>query len=117
MAVFDTLQRTFSSLSTLKPGPGFDSARIRAEGRVLPSGFSKLGGKGKGMEKERLMDDVDDGDGDENSRGRAFGSYERGRKIDTVTRDDTGLSGLSQDSAMDNFKVPVNSNEGWVSLS
>lgn len=112
-AVFDTIQRTFSSLSTLKPGPGFESARIRAEGRVLPSGFSKVGGKGKGMEKERLMDDVDD----ENRRGRASGNYERDQRTDNVTRDDTGFSGLSQDSVMDNLKIPVHPNEGWMSLS
>ncbi|GJJ10056.1 hypothetical protein Clacol_004282 [Clathrus columnatus] len=109
-AVFDTLQRTFSTLTTLKQNPGFESARIRAEGRVLPSGFSKVGGKG---ERGRLMDDVDDDQG----------LYQRGRQSATVSKDDTGLStlssisGLSQESGRDDLKVPVHPDEGWISLS
>lgn len=56
------------------------------------------------------MDDVDTDENDDKER----------RRTDEVTKDDTGLSsfsGFSQDSAMDNYKIPMRSDEGWMSLN
>jgi len=105
----DALQRKFANL---RPGPGFDSVRVRAEGRMLPHGYAKVGREG-----ERLVDDMDEGDDQESSRnaplpsGRSSRDYREQQR--TLENDITGESDLS---ARDDLKLPMRPGEGWVAL-
>ncbi|KAF8511987.1 hypothetical protein JB92DRAFT_3143919 [Gautieria morchelliformis] len=105
----DALQRT---LATLRPGAGFESARVKAEGRVWPGGYVK--GLAKGREGE--------GEG-----GRLVGSGGRGGSVDG---DDEGDGGFGQDREWgvgegggeggverDELKMPVRPGEGWTALT
>ncbi|KAF8514016.1 hypothetical protein BU17DRAFT_94902 [Hysterangium stoloniferum] len=61
-SMIDALQRTFA---TLRPGAGFESVRVRAEGRVLPGGYSKMGKGGERLVGEEEEVEGADGDGEE----------------------------------------------------
>jgi len=98
----DALQRTFA---TLRPGSGFESARFRAEGRVLPSGYAKVGSEG-----ERLVDDMDSGEHGEVEEEE--GVVRRGASMN----DREGRSALEVQHERDEFKMPVRPGEGWVAL-
>lgn len=99
----DALQRTFA---TLRPGSGFESARFRAEGRVLPSGYAKVGSEG-----ERLVDDMDSGE-----HGDAEEAEEEGVVRGAPMNDREARSALEVRHERDEYKVPVGPGEGWVAL-
>ncbi|KIJ48767.1 hypothetical protein M422DRAFT_247123 [Sphaerobolus stellatus SS14] len=108
----ESLQRT---LATLRPGPGFESARVKAEAKFLPGGYAKVGRQG-----ERLVGDMDDGD---DSSGGSPADTFNSRRSSKDYRVGDRVRGLDQGSIDegneigDEYKMPVRPGEGWVSLS
>lgn len=111
--MLDTLQRTFA---TLRPGAGFESARVRAEGRMWPSGYVKGLAKGRGGgegEGGRLVDGEGDEEGD--------GGFGQDGSWDDDEKEGTGGGGGGKGGVggmeRDELKMPVRPGEGWTTLA
>jgi hypothetical protein len=113
--MLDTLHRT---IATLRPGPGFESARVKAEGRVWPSGYVKGLAKGRGGregEGGRLVGRDGSIDGDD----EGDGGFGQDREWEPGT-DDAGVGvGRPRVGGMerDELKMPVRPGEGWTTLT
>lgn len=112
--MLDTLHRT---IATLRPGPGFESARVKAEGRVWPSGYVKGLAKGRGGQEGeggRLVRDSVGVDGDDEGDGGFGQDQDWEPEIDDDERDVVGRGRLRE---RDDLKMPMKPGEGWTVLT